>query len=57
VRGETPLRPRAVVRLIALLLVSATSVLCATITLELSGGSVIKGDLVSCKGQQAVVKA
>ena len=39
------------------LLVSAATVLSAPIALELSAGSVIKGDLVSWNGQQAVVKA
>jgi len=34
-----------------------TSTFSAPITLELSGGSVIKGDLVSWNGEQAVVKA
>jgi hypothetical protein len=58
VRGEAaPLRPRAVIGLIALLLVSATTILSAPISLELTGGSVIKGDLVSWNGQQAIVKA
>jgi hypothetical protein len=52
-----PLRPKAAKGLIALLLVSATTLLSAPITLELTGGSVIKGDLVSWNGQQAVVKA
>ncbi len=54
--GEASLHS-ATARLIALLLVSATSVLCAPITLELTGGSAIKGDLVSWNGQQAIVKA
>ena len=57
VRGKPPLRRRAAVRLIGLLLLSAATVLCAQMTLELTGGSVIKGDLVSWDGQRAVVKA
>jgi hypothetical protein len=36
---------------------SVATALSAPITLELSGGSVIKGDLVSWNGQQVVVKA
>jgi hypothetical protein len=48
---------RSVTALFLLLVVSAVTVFCAPITLELSGGSVIKGDLVSWNGQQAVVKA
>ena len=47
----------AFVRMILLLLVSVATALSAPVTLELSGGSVIKGDLVSWNGQQAVVKA
>jgi cell shape-determining protein MreC len=43
--------------MIILLLVSVATALSAPITLELSGGSVIKGDLISWNGQQAVVKA
>jgi hypothetical protein len=39
------------------LLASIGTALSAQITLELTGGSVIKGDLVSWNGQQAVVKA
>ena len=39
------------------LLASVATVLSAPIALELSGGSVIKGDLVSWNGEQAVVKA
>ena len=35
----------------------AESTVCGLITLELSGGSVIKGDLISWNGQQAVVKS
>jgi hypothetical protein len=45
------------VRLIVLLLAGVATGLSAPITLELNGGSVIKGDLVSWNGQQAVVKA
>ena len=48
---------RSVTALFLLLVVSAVTVFCAPITLELLGGSVIKGDLVSWNGQQAVVKA
>ena len=44
-------------RTIVLLLASMASVLSAPFALELTGGSVIKGDLVSWNGQQAVVKA
>ena len=36
---------------------SVATALSAPVTLELTGGSVIKGDLVSWSGQQAVVKA
>jgi cell shape-determining protein MreC len=43
--------------LLSILLVSMACCRAAPITLELSGGSVIKGDLVSWNGQQAVVKA
>jgi cell division protein FtsB len=39
------------------LLAMATTALSAPITLELIGGSVIKGDLVSWNRQQAIVKA
>ena len=46
---------RSVTALFLLLVVSAVTVFCAPITLELSGGSVIKGDLVSWNGQQVVV--
>ena len=53
--GETCLRP--VLRLIALLLLSVSTAFCAPITLELTDGSIIKGDLVSWNGQQAFVKA
>ena len=53
--SENP--PMAFMRLILLLLASIASVLSAPISLELSGGSVIKGDLISWNGQQAVVKA
>jgi outer membrane murein-binding lipoprotein Lpp len=38
-------------------LVTATAILSAPISLELTGGSVIKGDPVSWNGQQVVVKA
>jgi hypothetical protein len=54
---ENPPCPKGFLRLIALLLASIGTALSAQITLELSGGSVIKGDLVSWNGQQAVVKA
>ena len=46
--GETCLRPA--LRLIALLLISVSTAFCAPIALELTGGSVIKGDLVSWNG-------
>jgi hypothetical protein len=49
--------PGAFVRVILVLLASIAAALAAPITLELSGGSVIKGDLISWNGQQAVVKA
>jgi hypothetical protein len=39
------------------LLATALTAVCAPITIELSGGSVIKGDLISWNGQQAVLKA
>jgi hypothetical protein len=39
------------------LLIIAATALSAPISLELAGGSLIKGDLVSWNGQQAVVKA
>ena len=42
---------------ILVLLASVATGLAAPITLELTGGSLIKGDLVSWNGQQAVVKA
>jgi cell shape-determining protein MreC len=42
---------------ILVLLASVATGLAAPITLELTGGSVIKGDLASWNGQQAVVKA
>ena len=48
---------RSVTALFLLLVVSAVTAFCAPITLELLGGSLIKGDLVSWNGQQAVVKA
>jgi hypothetical protein len=48
---------RSVTALFLLLVVSAVTVFCAPITLELLSGSVIKGDLVSWNGQQAAVKA
>ncbi len=48
-------------RILALLVfvyvISAGRALSGPITLELDGGSVIKGDLISWDGQQAVVKA
>ena len=43
--------------MIILLLATVAAALSAPVTLELSGGSVIKGDLVSWNGQQAVAKA
>ena len=43
--------------LLPMLLVTMACCRAAPITLELSAGSVIKGDLVSWNGQQAVVKA
>jgi hypothetical protein len=49
--------PKASVGLMIFLLASLATALSAPITLELSAGSVIKGDLVSWNGQQAVVKA
>jgi hypothetical protein len=49
--------PKAFVGLMIFLLASLATALSASITLELSAGSVIKGDLVSWNGQQAVVKA
>jgi hypothetical protein len=49
--------PRVPLGLFLSLIVSAGVALCAPIALELTGGSVIKGDLVSWNGQQAVVKA
>ena len=55
--GEITLRPTVAVSLMALLLVSIGNTLSAPIPVELTGGSVIKGDLVSWNGQQAVVKA
>jgi hypothetical protein len=57
VYGENSLYPKAFVRMIILLMATVATALSAPITLELSGGSVIKGDLVSWSGQQAVVKA
>jgi hypothetical protein len=54
---KIPIHPKVFVRTIFLLLISAATALCAPVTLELSAGSVIKGDLVSWNGQQAVVKA
>ena len=42
---------------VLMLLLSSMSLICAPITLELTGGSVIKGDLVSWNGQQVVVNA
>ena len=56
-RYVIPFRPRAAVVLLAVLLVGVTPILCAPITLELAGGNVIKGDLISWNGQQAVIKA
>ena len=56
-RDEILLCPMAFVRMVFLLMGSVATALCAPVTLELSGGSVIKGDLVSWNGQQAVVKA
>jgi hypothetical protein len=49
--------PMAFTGLILLLLASIATAMSAPITLELSGGSVIKGDLVSWNGQRAVVNA
>jgi hypothetical protein len=49
--------PKAFIGLMIFSLASVAIALSAPITLELSGGSVIKGDLVSWNGQQAVVKA
>jgi hypothetical protein len=49
--------PQGFAGLVIFLLASLASALSAPITLELSAGSVIKGDLVSWNGQQAVVKA
>jgi hypothetical protein len=49
--------PKAFVGLLIFMLASLATALSAPITLELSAGSVIKGDLVSWNGQQAVVKA
>jgi hypothetical protein len=43
--------------MILLFAASVSTALSAPIILELSGGSVIKGDLVSWNGQQAVIKA
>jgi hypothetical protein len=42
---------------ILVLLATALTAVCAPTTIELSGGSVIKGDLISWNGQQAVVRA
>ena len=47
----------AFMRLILLLLASIASALSAPISLELSGGSVIKGDLISWNGQHSILKA
>ena len=49
------LHMQSVVALFVLLAASAVTTFCAPITLELTGGSVIKGDLVSWNGQQALV--
>jgi hypothetical protein len=49
--------PKAVAGLVIFMLASLATALAAPITLELSAGSVIKGDLVSWNGQQAVVRA
>src|SRR4029077_8691121 len=49
--------PKAFVGLMIFLLASPATALSTPITLGLSAGSVIKGDLVSWNGQQAVVKA
>jgi cell shape-determining protein MreC len=48
---------KAFVGLMIFLLASLATALSTPITLELSAGSVIKGDLVSWNGQQVVVKA
>ena len=47
----------ALMNRIVILRTSAASALAAPITLELSAGSVIKGDLVPWNRQQAVLKA
>jgi hypothetical protein len=49
--------PKAFVGLMIFMLASLATALSAPITLELSAGCVIKGNLVSWNGQQAVVKA
>jgi hypothetical protein len=54
VRGELS---NAFVRILLLLLVSAVTAFCGSVTLELSGGSIIRGELISWDGQQAFVKA
>ncbi len=56
-RYQMALYPIALMIWIVILLTSAASALAAPITLELSAGSVIKGDLVSWNGQQAVITA
>jgi cell shape-determining protein MreC len=48
--------PKAFLGLVIFLLASLATALAAPITLELSAGSVIKGDMISWNGQQAVVK-
>jgi hypothetical protein len=57
VRGEPHLLPKASFGIALLLLVSTMSAVCGPITLELRGGSVIKGDLISWDGEQVLVKA
>ena len=55
--GEVSPHSAIVVRLITLFVIGVAGAFSAPIALELNRGSVIKGDLVSWNGQQAVVKA
>ena len=54
--GEKRPGPKGFVTLIVFLIVGVAIALSGPIALELTGGSVIKGDLASWNGQQAVVK-
>ena len=55
--GEKRPGPKGFVTLIVFLIVGVATALSGPSALELTGGSVIKGDLVSWNSQQAVIKA